>query len=80
VCPACQQCARAALAGRVLAREPDTPGDHQAPGGPVRQAGGADQSIPPAAFRWPPAAGAGRHHQETPWPHLPGALAGDRDG
>jgi hypothetical protein len=80
VCPACQQCARAAPAGRALAREPDTTGDHQAPGGTVRPTGGADQSMPPAAFRRPPAAGLGRHHQETPWPRLLGALASDHNG
>jgi hypothetical protein len=81
VCPASQQCARAAPAGRALTREPDTTGNHQAPGDTVRPAGGAGQSIPPAtAFRRPPAAGLGRHHQETPWPRLLGARASDRNG
>ena len=80
VCPACQQCAHTAPAGRARARDPDTAGDHQAPGGTVRPAGRAGQSIPPAAFRWPPAAGLGRHHRETPWPRLLGALASDRNG
>ena len=79
VCPACQQCARAAPAERALPREPDGTGDHQAPGGTGRPAGGAGQSIP-AAFRRPPAAGPGRHHQETPWPRLLDALASDRIG
>jgi hypothetical protein len=80
VCPVCQQCARAAPAGRALAREPDTTGDDQAPGGTVRPAGEAGRPIPSAAFRWPPAAGPGRRHQETPWPRLLGALASDRNG
>jgi hypothetical protein len=80
LCPACQQCTRAAPAGRAFARKPDTTGDHQAPGGTGRPAGGAGQSIPSAAFRRPPAAGLGRHHQETPWPRLLGALASGRNG
>lgn len=81
VCPACQQCARAAPAGRALARESDTTGDDQAPGGTVRPAGGADRSIPPAAFRWPPAAGPGRRHQETPKAKPgPGLLSTHRAG
>jgi hypothetical protein len=80
VCPACQQCARAAPARRALPGEPDTAGDHRAPGGTVRPAGGVGQSIPPAAFKGPPAAGPGRHHQETPWRRRLVALASDRPG
>jgi len=80
VCPACQQCARAAPAGRALPRDPDTIGDGQAAGGSVRSAGGAGQSVPPASFGWPLVAGLARHHQETPWRRLLGALASDGTG